>query len=139
MHELSIAMSLVELACDEAPRHPGRRVTALYLSVGVLSGVDADALAFSFAIAAADTAVARATLVIESVGITAHCPRCLKPQTIASPQRMQCPSCGTPTTEILRGRELQLTALELDDAVESAPAGESIETSTSGRHAAAHR
>jgi Zn finger protein HypA/HybF involved in hydrogenase expression len=45
MHELSIAMSMVETAREEAERR-GVQVTAVHLRLGALSGVVKDALFF---------------------------------------------------------------------------------------------
>jgi hydrogenase nickel incorporation protein HypA/HybF len=65
MHELSVAMSLVELACEEAERLQARRVEALHVRVGPLSGVVKEALLFSFDIAAAGTSIDGARLKVE--------------------------------------------------------------------------
>ena len=43
MHELSIALALVEMAAEEAERH-GARVVAVHLRLGPLSGVVKEAL-----------------------------------------------------------------------------------------------
>ncbi|MCU1221680.1 MAG: hypA, partial [Candidatus Angelobacter sp.] len=43
MHELSIAMSIVEMAEEEAERR-GVRISAVHLTLGLLSGVVKDAL-----------------------------------------------------------------------------------------------
>jgi hydrogenase nickel incorporation protein HypA/HybF len=67
MHELSIALSLVELAADELARLGDVRLHAVHVRVGTLSGVVADALRFSFDVAADGTTVAGATLEIEEV------------------------------------------------------------------------
>jgi hydrogenase nickel incorporation protein HypA/HybF len=64
MHELSIAVSLVELACEEKERHQLERIHALHLRVGSLSGVVKDALIFSFDAAAAGTCIEGASLKI---------------------------------------------------------------------------
>jgi hydrogenase nickel incorporation protein HypA/HybF len=117
MHELSIAMSLVDLACEEAARLGGPRVEALHVRIGPLAGVVCDALAFSFALAAADTAVAAARLVIEPVDVAVTCDACGVERVIASPHRLRCPVCDAPTPNVVRGRELQLVALEIDDHV----------------------
>ena len=53
MHELSIAMALVELASEEAQRLGAVRVDALFVRLGARSSVAADALRFSFDLAAA--------------------------------------------------------------------------------------
>jgi hydrogenase nickel incorporation protein HypA/HybF len=65
MHELSIALSLVELACEEAERLQARRVEALHVRVGPFSGVVKEALLFSFDIAAAGTSIDGARLKVE--------------------------------------------------------------------------
>jgi hydrogenase nickel incorporation protein HypA/HybF len=113
MHELSIATSLVELACEEAARLGSPRVEALHLRLGPLSGVVDDALLFSFALAAEDTPIAGAQLVIENVPITAYCPTCDAERTIESPQHLCCPLCDSPTPNVIHGSELELFAMEV--------------------------
>ena len=53
-----------------------------------------------------------ARLVIEEVAVEVFCPRCRQPRRLPAPLPMACPECGTRTAEILRGRELELFALE---------------------------
>ena len=50
MHELSIAMSIVDMAQEEAERRDVK-IDAVYLELGPLSGVVADALLFSYEMA----------------------------------------------------------------------------------------
>lgn len=64
MHELSVALSLVDLATEEGQRLGGR-VCAVHVKIGQLAGVAKDALAFSYEIACQDTAMAGSQLVIE--------------------------------------------------------------------------
>jgi hypothetical protein len=54
MHELSIAMSIVEMAEEEAERR-GAHVAAVYLKLGALSGVVKEALLSSYEMACEDT------------------------------------------------------------------------------------
>ena len=66
MHELSIALSLVDAVCEELPRlGDGARVRAVRVRVGPLSGVVPGALSFAFDVASADSALAGARLEIE--------------------------------------------------------------------------
>jgi len=44
MHELSIAMSILDLAQEEADRNGGATVAAIHLKIGPLSGVVPQAL-----------------------------------------------------------------------------------------------
>ncbi len=117
MHELSIAMSLIEAACEEAGRLGGVRVEALHLRLGALSGVVREALEFSFELAAAGTAIEGARLEIEEIPVTVLCPRCGEERQLLSLQHFRCPVCDTPTPDVVHGRELELTALEVLDAV----------------------
>ncbi|HUK33088.1 MAG TPA: hydrogenase maturation nickel metallochaperone HypA [Vicinamibacterales bacterium] len=65
MHELSVAVSLVETICEELPKLGLVRVATVNLRVGALSGVAPDALTFAFDIAIDNTQLAGAQLHIE--------------------------------------------------------------------------
>jgi hydrogenase nickel incorporation protein HypA/HybF len=68
MHELSVALSLVDIATEEGGRLGGR-VCAVHVKIGQLAGVAKEALAFSYDIACQDTPIAGSRLVIvESEG-----------------------------------------------------------------------
>ena len=75
MHELSIAMSIVDMAEEEASRHHGR-VTAVHLKLGPLSGVVKEALLGAFEMAREGSALAESALIVEEVAVTAYCPAC---------------------------------------------------------------
>jgi hydrogenase nickel incorporation protein HypA/HybF len=112
MHELSIAISMVEMATEEAAKHGGR-VDALYLKLGRLSGVVKDALLFSWEIACEGTPLAGSRLVIEDIPIIVHCPNCGDDKELDAINAIYCPVCAVPTPEILQGKELEVTALEM--------------------------
>jgi hydrogenase nickel incorporation protein HypA/HybF len=112
MHELSIALSVVEQVEEEAARHEGA-VKTVYLKVGILSGVDCQALRFAYEMACAGTSLAGSMLEIESVPVLICCPAC-EEQYTPRPQELFCPRCITPAPTILRGTELEVTALELE-------------------------
>jgi hydrogenase nickel incorporation protein HypA/HybF len=66
MHELSIALSLIDTVCEELPRLGNRvGVRTVRVRVGSLSGVAREALAFAFDVAVEDSAIAGARLEIE--------------------------------------------------------------------------
>jgi hydrogenase nickel incorporation protein HypA/HybF len=65
MHELSIAMSIVEIAEAEAERHACTGVQAVHLRLGPISGVAMDALLFSYPLATEGTSLEGSRLVIE--------------------------------------------------------------------------
>ncbi|GEN36061.1 hydrogenase maturation nickel metallochaperone HypA [Aneurinibacillus danicus] len=112
MHELSIAHSLVELAVEAAENTGMKRVQALYLKLGVLSGVVKESLEFSFDVVIEGTPLEGARLVIEDVPVQVFCSDCQEAHILPEPFPMRCPVCGTRTGQVLEGRELELYALE---------------------------
>jgi hydrogenase nickel incorporation protein HypA/HybF len=113
VHELSIAMSIVEMAQEEAERRGGVQVNSVHLKLGALSGVVEEALLSSYEMAAADTPLKGSRLLIENVPVTVYCPNCCSPQLLSSIQSFSCPECGTPTPQVLSGKELEVVALEI--------------------------
>lgn len=112
MHELSIAQSLVEAIRESAASYPAARVARVGLRVGELSGVQPDALRFSFGIIVRDTELERAALDIEQVAVQQHCERCAADFAVVE-FTFRCPACGSPTRPV-SGDELQLAYLELE-------------------------
>src|SRR4051812_29420994 len=107
MHELSIALGIVDVAAEEAGRRGGRGV-AVHLKLGPLSGVVPAALRSAFELAREqEPAVAAAELLIEDVPVAAYCPGCAAERAVPFPE-LRCPACGAPTPEIVRGRELEV-------------------------------
>ena len=113
MHELSIALSILEIAEEEAERQEGR-VVAIHLRLGPLSGVVKSALTSAYDLAREGTLMAGAELIVEEIAMTAYCPTCDATCTIADIIELFCPECGMPTPEIRTGRELEVVALEIE-------------------------
>jgi hydrogenase nickel incorporation protein HypA/HybF len=113
MHELSIAISLVEAAQEEMQKLGRVEVLAIHLELGPLSGVVRDALEFSYQMACADTPLAGSRLVIEDISVLIDCQICMVPREIVSLQEFCCAVCGGAGGAVLRGRELRVAALEI--------------------------
>jgi len=114
MHELSIAISIVDTALEEAERR-GVRVSAVHLRLGALAGVVKDALLFSYDMACQDTPLQGSRLVVEDLPVIVFCPNCQERRALASVQFFACPVCGTATGDILQGKELEVFALEVEE------------------------
>jgi hydrogenase nickel incorporation protein HypA/HybF len=112
MHELSIAMSIVEMAEEEAERR-GAQVSAVHLKLGVLTGVVKEALLSSYEMACEDTPLKGARLIVEEVPIVVFCVPCQARRGLTSAQWFCCPECGTPCSEVVQGKELEVVALEI--------------------------
>jgi hydrogenase nickel incorporation protein HypA/HybF len=116
MHELSIALALIEAASEERQRLGAVRIEALHVRIGQLAAVVPAALRFSFDLAAEGTAIAGARLEIESTPVVVSCATCGR-STIEGLTLLRCPRCEG-TAELVSGRELELKALEVIDMEE---------------------
>ena len=114
MHELGLARGIVDLANTAACDAGAPRVTAVHVQVGRLAGVEAGALLFSFGIAAEGTRVEGASLVIEEIPVAIWCVPCNAQQELAGVQRFRCPVCDTPSGDIRRGKELEVSVIEVE-------------------------
>ena len=115
MHELSSAISIVEMAQEEAERQGQGRVHAVHLRLGLLSGVVKQALLSSYQMACEATSLEGSELLIEEIPVEVFCPKCDAARLVSSIQWFCCPECGTPTPTVLRGKELEVFALELKE------------------------
>ncbi len=118
MHELSIAMSIIEGATQEALSRGAARVHAVHLKLGPLSGVVKDALLFSFEVACTGTMLEGSQLLIEEVPVVIFCAQCQAERELESIQRFCCPVCGTLSSDVVKGKELEFVAMEIEAEIE---------------------
>ena len=111
MHELSIAESVVAVASRHAR---GRRVEKVTVRAGHLRQVVPAALELAFELVADGTAVAGAKLEIEAVPAAGRCRGCgVESELEGFP--LLCPRCGSLDVELVRGEELLVDSLELEE------------------------
>ena len=111
MHELAIAESVVQIASRHAN---GRRVTKVQLKVGHLRQVVPSALSFSFELVAQDTPVEGALLEMEVVPAVGLCRDCGTEGWLEG-FPLHCRECGGFDLRVLRGEELFVEFLELEE------------------------
>jgi hydrogenase nickel incorporation protein HypA/HybF len=111
MHELSIAQALMDIV----QRHAGGRpVTRVEVRVGHLRQVVPAALEFAFELVARGTVAEGAELVLDAVPAAGRCRACgTVSQMEAFP--LACAGCGSWDVEVIRGEELLLDTLELEE------------------------
>jgi hydrogenase nickel incorporation protein HypA/HybF len=113
MHELSIALNIVEGALEEVERRGNLQVNAIHLRLGPLAGVDKDALLFAYPLACEGTALANSQLVIEDTQAAIFCASCNTEHNPVSIYDLHCPVCGAWECRVIRGNELEIRALEV--------------------------
>ncbi len=111
MHELSICRNIVAIVSDAAN---GRRVRRVTLEIGKLSGVAANAIAFSFDIAAQGTVLEGAALDIREIDGRARCEDC--GEVFPTATLFEACACGSQRVERLAGEELNVKSMELEEA-----------------------
>ena len=113
MHELSIAQSVLEAVRAEAQRRPRARIVKVGLRVGVLAGVNADALSFCFESLVQGTEMAPLALEIELGPRRQRCPVCGHTFAVTD-CRLACPQCHIAETLCVGGDELDMVYLEVE-------------------------
>ena len=113
MHELSIAMSIVEQTEQIRKEQSAQKVVRVFLRLGILSGVEHESLAFSFPLAAAGTGTAEAELIINSSPVKLRCGICGS-ESASDNTFLICRACGSDVVRLISGQELVLESLELE-------------------------
>ena len=112
MHELSITCNIVELVAETAK---GRKVHRVTIEVGKLSGVMPESIALWFPEVARGTEVAEAHLEIREVAALACCEAC--GAEFPTPSLLTACPCGSFRFRRLKGEELNIKSIELDEAL----------------------
>ena len=114
MHEMAIAMNIIDIAATEARRADADRVNSVEIELGRLAGVETESLEFCFQAARASTPLADARLVIRDIPGRGRCPVCDAAHDVDFFVAI-CPVCGGPL-EITSGRELKVRSINIDQA-----------------------
>ncbi|MEI6899665.1 MAG: hydrogenase maturation nickel metallochaperone HypA [Bacteroidota bacterium] len=113
MHELSIALSIIELAENEAGRAGGKEIKELELEVGLLAGVDLDALEFSLEMSKKETILENAILKIDKIPGLCHCRECLVDFPVDD-LYSACPDCKSYSHDLIKGDELRIKSIVIE-------------------------
>lgn len=110
MHELGIAMRIAEIATRVARQEGVKKVDAVLVEVGELSGIVPEALLFSFESATKNSFLENSRLEINLTPASAKCSSC---QTVFRPEGFHtlCPVCEGVDCEIISGKELFIKSL----------------------------
>ena len=103
----------IEAVLAQARQHDATQVHRIVLRVGALSGVEPDALRLAFDAAVKGTPAEKADLGLESVGARGRCSDCDLEFNVESDFIFTCPKCGRISGELVQGRELELTRVEM--------------------------
>lgn len=115
MHEMGIAMQIVEIATSAIPdKLADVRVERINLKLGKLSSVVPESLNFCLEVVTRDTPLAGAKIHIEEIPVVAKCRDCGFEWTLSKPI-FTCQMCESACVDIIAGRELEITSIEVAD------------------------
>ncbi len=110
MHELSIALSIVELAEQQAREHNAKEIEELELEIGNLAGVELHTLTFALESSVKGTMLENARIVRRDIRGEGRCGDC---GTVFEMNRYiePCPKCGSYFINIVKGKELRIKSI----------------------------
>lgn len=113
MHELSLCRSLLRIIEKKMVElnKPAQRVTAVWLEISTLCGVDVKMLQFYFTFVAENTIAENACLHIAIMPMPAKCKVCSEDVSMES--FSPCPSCGNYSLVIAAKPELLVKSVEV--------------------------
>ena len=114
MHELSIAMSIVDLANKQAAIHDATEIEEIELDIGCLSGIEMDSFDFAWKQAIRQTILQNAVRKVNRIPGKAKCLDCDR---VFDMEHLydSCPDCNSHLYQILSGKELKLRSLVMPD------------------------
>jgi len=113
MHEMSLAAGVLQIIEEHSVQHGFQRVSAVFLEVGELAGVEVEALRFAFDAVTRGTLAEGARLEIDTLPGQGWCLQCS--DTIALSQLYDaCPCCGSYQIQVTGGTEMRVKELAVD-------------------------
>lgn len=113
MHELYIAQSIIKLVEETVAKNKAKMVIELDLEIGVLAGVEYDALEFALKAISTNTILSNASIIVNKPGGEAICIDCKKVFALNSYIAI-CPYCNGARFEITKGKELRVKSILVD-------------------------
>ena len=114
MHEVSIALSLLDIVAKKCREEGYQRVDSVRVRVGKASGVLPEAFSFALEAVKKGTPAQDARFIIDRIPLGGTCNACGKRFETEEPYIVQCPFCASPSFRITQGYELELVEMEVN-------------------------
>ena len=113
MHEMTLAESVLQIVEDAARREGLRRVRAVWLEIGQLSGIEPEAISFCFDAVARDSIAEGARLEIVMTAGAAWCNACSELVALTE-LGAPCARCGGYRLRLTEGTGMRVKELEAE-------------------------
>jgi hydrogenase nickel incorporation protein HypA/HybF len=114
MHEIGIANSVLDASVAECARRSGVKLTRIGVRIGVLAGVDIEALRFAFEALTKDTELEQVGIEIQSCPRRNRCLDC-EEEFVSELYTEPCPKCASEHVILTGGEELDLAFIEVEE------------------------
>jgi hydrogenase nickel incorporation protein HypA/HybF len=115
VHEVSIALGMVDELTRIARENNAVKVIAVNLKIGKLSGIVTDSLQFAFdAVKLEHPLLSSSELLIEEVPLICECKDCGKGFNTDDTFFPSCPGCGSFALKVISGEEMDIANMELE-------------------------
>lgn len=114
MHELAITQSILDIATRHAARARARRILAINLVIGELTGLVDESIQFYFDFLSQDTLAQGAHLCFEHAAARVRCHACGGEYPPPDSRIWTCPHCDALGGEIIAGREFSVASIEIE-------------------------
>ena len=113
MHEMSIAENIVQIVLSAAEEQHFNKVACIWVEIGMMSHVQAEALEFCFSSVGINSLLENAKLIIVKVPGKGRCQNCQS--TFEYSARYDpCPNCGDFDVAIIDGEQMNIQKLEVE-------------------------
>jgi hydrogenase nickel incorporation protein HypA/HybF len=114
MHEMSIVEALLDSVREQLRAYPDGQVRAVCVRVGQLRQIEPQMLEFCYNAAVRGTPLEGSRLEIQQVEAAARCDVCSLEFAVEE-NWFECPRCHSTNARLLRGDELLLTSIEIEN------------------------
>jgi hydrogenase nickel incorporation protein HypA/HybF len=114
MHELSVSQSILDIALRHANQASARRIVAINLVIGDLTGFVDDSIQFYFDFLSKDTLAQDATLNFERIPARVRCQSCGADYAPPDSRLWACPECQALGGEVIAGKEFHVASIEIE-------------------------
>ncbi|MCL2102411.1 MAG: hydrogenase maturation nickel metallochaperone HypA [Syntrophorhabdaceae bacterium] len=112
MHELSLATEILNVALAEAARHQAKKITTIYLRVGVIRAIEPEHLSFMFDHLSSGTLAEGAKLSLEEMPVRLECASCGVIESAAF--AWECPKCKGCEISVKGGDALDIVSIDIE-------------------------
>ena len=115
MHEMSIALGMVDALYRIAEENKAGRISSVKLKIGKMSGIVADSLKFAFdAVKLEHPLLSEAEIIIEEVPLVYECNDCHVSSSAADIYIFACAGCGSRNLKLVSGKEQHIESVEVE-------------------------